>query len=166
MGLIEALGSGPVALDTPIFIYFIEQHERYLPVIAPLFEALDGGSLEGVTSGLTLMETLVHPYRLLDRSLAGRYESLMTGSRGLRLIELSPPVLRSAARIRAELDVKAPDAMQLAAALHGGCSALLTNDRRLPDLPSLEVLQLEDFAAPEFPYPEEPPAVEPGPDLD
>lgn len=32
MGLIEDVGGGPVALDTAPFIYFIEEHPRYLPV--------------------------------------------------------------------------------------------------------------------------------------
>jgi len=42
VGLIDDLESGPVALDTQIFIYFIEEDGRYLPLIKPLFEAIDG----------------------------------------------------------------------------------------------------------------------------
>jgi hypothetical protein len=34
LALIEDVGAGPVGLDTAIFIYFIEEHERFLPVIA------------------------------------------------------------------------------------------------------------------------------------
>jgi hypothetical protein len=30
MGLIEEIGDGPLALDTVIFIYFIEEHRRFL----------------------------------------------------------------------------------------------------------------------------------------
>ncbi len=43
MGLIEELGSGPVALDTAIFIYFIEEHPIYLPLLEPVFQAIDAG---------------------------------------------------------------------------------------------------------------------------
>lgn len=145
MGLIAEAAGGPVALDTPVFIYYIEEHERFLPVVAPIFEAIERGSLRAVTSGLTLMETLVLPYRRGDRPLADRYEALLGGSRGLRLIELSAAVLRTAAELRAELDVKTPDAMQLAAAIHGDCSQLITNDRRLPEIPGLRVRQLSDY---------------------
>ena len=80
MGLIEDIGSGPVGLDTAIFIYFIEEHPRFLPVVEPLFVAIDAGPLEGVTSGLTLLETLVVPYRAGDTALADRYEALLTGA--------------------------------------------------------------------------------------
>ena len=51
MGLIDDLKPGPVALDTQIFIYFIEEQGRFLPLVKPLFEAIDRGDLVGVTSG-------------------------------------------------------------------------------------------------------------------
>ncbi|HJX28490.1 MAG TPA: hypothetical protein VJ885_11290 [Thermoanaerobaculia bacterium] len=31
MGLLSDLGEGPVALDTSIFVYFLEEHPVYLP---------------------------------------------------------------------------------------------------------------------------------------
>jgi predicted nucleic acid-binding protein len=145
LGLIADVGKGPVALDTPVFIYFIEEDDRFLPLVEPLFEAIDRGEVEAVTSGLTLMETLVLPYRQSERELADRYEALLTRGRGLRLLELTVPLLRTAAELRAELGIKTPDALQLAAAVHGGCSLFVTNDRRLPHIPGLAVRQLSDY---------------------
>ena len=49
VGLIERLGSGPVAVDTPIFIYLIEEHPIYLPEVEPLFEQAAAGKRELVT---------------------------------------------------------------------------------------------------------------------
>lgn len=72
MGLIEDLKPGPIALDTQVFIYFIEEDQRVLPLVKPLFEAIDHGTLLAVTSGLTLLEVLVVPYRIGNRSLADR----------------------------------------------------------------------------------------------
>jgi predicted nucleic acid-binding protein len=57
--LITALGRGPVGLDTAIFIYYIEEHPRYLPLVEPVFAGIDEGRRDGVTSALTLLETLV-----------------------------------------------------------------------------------------------------------
>jgi len=42
--------------------------------------------------------------------------------------------------------LETPDALQLAAALSGGCSAYLTNDRSLPRIRGLEILQVKDYA--------------------
>lgn len=146
MGLIEAVGAGPVAVDTAVFIYLMEEHPRYLHAARTLFEKADRGELEVVTSAITLLEVLVVPYRQHDRTLAGRYESILTRSRGIRLIEPDRTQLRTAAELRAFHGVRTPDALQLAAALTTRCSALVTNDRRLPDLPALRIIQLSEFA--------------------
>ncbi len=141
----EDIAGGPVGLDTAIFIYFIEEHPRFLSLVEPLFVALDAGPLEGITSDLTLLETLVVPYRVGNGALAERYEALLTRSRGIRLVELHRPLLRAAAQLRARLRVTTPDAMQLAAALGTNCATYLTNDRALPAVAGLRVLQLRDY---------------------
>lgn len=148
MGLMEDIGAGPVGLDTAVFIYFIEEHPRFLRLVEPVFAALDAGRLEGVTSGLTLLETLVAPFRAGNGALAERYEAFLVRSRGLRLIELHRPLLRAAAQLRARFRVKTPDALQLAAALGTNCATYLTNDRALPSLPGLRILQLHDYVRP------------------
>jgi predicted nucleic acid-binding protein len=145
VGLIDDLESGPVALDTQIFIYFIEEDGRYLPLIKPLFEAIDSGDLLAVTSGLSLMEVLVVPYRSGNAALADRYESLLTRSRGLRFIEVDRPLLKAAAQLRATFKLKSPDAIQVAAALMGDCTSFLTNDRRIRAVPGLKILQVKNY---------------------
>ena len=140
------LGSGPVALDTAVFIYFVEENSRFLPLVEPVFEAIDREALPAITSALTLLETLVVPLRANDRALAGRYQALLTRSRGLRMIDFDSNLMRTAAEIRAMTRASTPDALQLAGALRGGATTFLTNDRRLPEIPSLEILQLSDFA--------------------
>ena len=89
MGLIADLGSGPVGVDTAIFIYFIEEHPRFLPLIEPFFQEVASGRREVATSVLTLLEVLVIPYRSGDHVLAGRYETLLTRSRGIRMFDIS-----------------------------------------------------------------------------
>ncbi len=147
MGLIQDIGDGPVALDTAVFIYLIEEHPRYLPVLEPVFAGIDTGRLRAVTSSLTLLEVLVVPYRRGDRALADQYERIMTHGRGLELRTIDHAQLRAAAFIRAtHPGIRAPDAIQVAAALAARCSTFLTNDRDLPSVPGLKVLQLRDYA--------------------
>ncbi len=54
--------------------------------------------------------------------------------------------LRAAAQLRAATGARTPDAIQLVAALGTGCTALVTNGRRLPPVPGLRVVQLESYA--------------------
>ena len=145
MGLITELGVGSVAVDTAIFIYFIEEDPRYFPEILPLFKEADQGKRELITSALTLLEVLVVPYRAGNRRLAERYEALLTRSKGIRPVELSHDQLRAAAQLRAATSVKTPDALQLVAAISGRCTTFLTNDRRLPPVPGLRILELASY---------------------
>jgi predicted nucleic acid-binding protein len=121
-----------------------EGHPDFAPVVRPLFEVADEGRIELVTSTVTLLEVLVVPYRAGDLTMAERYEAILSRGRGLTMVPLSRPVLRPAAHVRARYGPRTPDALQLAAALSGRCSAMITNDQRLPDLPSLPVIQLKD----------------------
>lgn len=146
MGLTDALANGPVAVDTALFIYLIEEHPRFLEPVRALFAQADAGSLEIVTSALTLLEVLVVPLRAGDRRLAARYEALLTRSRGIRLVDLSRDQLRMAAQLRAgHATLRTPDALQLAAAIGAGCGTFVTNDRRIPAPDGLRVLQLSEL---------------------
>ncbi len=146
MGVIDALGRGPITLDTAPFIYLIEEHPRFLPVVKPVFEAIARGDLQAVASELTLLEVLVVPFRVGDVALATRYEALLSESRGLALVGLDRSLLREAARLRAAKGLKTPDAIQAATAIGAGCTALLTNDRDFGALEGVRVVQVREYA--------------------
>ncbi len=86
------------------------------------------------------------PYRVGDGSLAERYEGLLCRSKGVLLVPIDRANLRAAAQVRARYGLKTPDSIQVAAALSMGCTAFVTNDRRLPQVPGLRILQLSDLA--------------------
>ena len=134
-----------MALDSSTFIYFIEAHPQYLPVIEPVFSSIASGDIKAVTASLTLLEVLVLPLRANRRALAAEYERILTRSSGITLIPLDQDLLRLAAHLRATTTLKTPDALQLAAALESGCSAFLTGDHRIPQLPGLTILRVQDY---------------------
>ncbi len=149
MGLADQLVGQRVAVDTAVFVYFIEEHPTFAPILDPVFEAIDKGRLECFSSLLSLLETLVVPYRDGDVALATAYERVLTGSRGLTLLPIDLALVRAAAMLRATHSVKTPDAIQLAAGLSAGCSLFLTNDRRLPSqVSSMRVVQLSSLVVP------------------
>ena len=146
MGLIARLPAGTIALDTVAFIYYIEDHPRFARALHPLFHDADTGERLLITSALTLLEVLVGPLRSGNGELAARYEAILTRSPGLTLVEIDHTQLRSAAQLRALTNIRTPDALQLAAALNQRAAALVTNDRRLPEIPGLPIVQLADVA--------------------
>jgi len=78
VGSLSVPASGVVYVDTAPFIYTVERHADYEQLLLPLWEALDGGAIEVVTSELTLLETLVKPLRDGNQALAGDYMKLLT----------------------------------------------------------------------------------------
>jgi predicted nucleic acid-binding protein len=146
VGLAEDLGPGRAALDTAVFVYYIEEHAGFLPLVAPVFEQVAAGRREVVTSSLTLLEVLVVPYRAGNLALAERYETSLSRSRGLSLVDIGRDELRAAAQLRARHpSLRTPDAIQVATALSAGCRSFVTNDRDLPTVPGLRVLKLRDY---------------------
>jgi predicted nucleic acid-binding protein len=140
----DVLGRGPVAVDTALFIYLIEEHPRFLAAVRSLFESASRGRIVLVTSAVTLLEVLVVPFRAGNLPLAARYEALLTQSRGVQLVDLDRQQLRAAAQLRAAYRVRTPDALQIAAALTARCPAMVTNDRDFPRVAGLEIIQLGD----------------------
>ena len=147
MGLTEAMGAGPIAVDTALFIYLIEEHPRFLAPVRALFAQADAGELAIVTSALTLLKVLVVPWRAGDHALAARYDALLTRSRGVRMVDLTRDQWRTAARLRAQYGtLRTPDALQLTAAIGTRCTSFITDDRRMPTPDGVRVLQLSEWA--------------------
>lgn len=145
MGLAEDAGPGAVALDAVAFIYYIEDDPRYAPLLEPIFRRA-GRDVTVVTSAMTLLEVLALPIRRGQAQLADRYDQLLTRSRGVTLVDITRDQLRAAASLGAVLPIKTPDALQVVAATSAGCKVFITNDRRLPLIPGLRVIQLSDHA--------------------
>jgi predicted nucleic acid-binding protein len=136
-----------VGLDSAPLIYFIEENQTYLEMTDAFFEAMVRGEFRVVTSVVTLLEVLVYPLRQGNRILAQQYRDILFNEAGLTTIEMSPAIAEEAAQLRATYNLQTPDSIQMATAISGGASFFLTNDARLPSLPGLEVLVLEDLRA-------------------
>jgi predicted nucleic acid-binding protein len=136
-----------VGLDSAPLIYFIEQNPTYLEMMRLFFRALNQGEFRVVTSVVSLPEVLVYPLRQGNLTLAQQYRDILFNSEGLTTVEVSENIAEAAAQLRAVHNLRTPDAIQMATAIHEGASFFLTNDARLPSLPGLEVLVLEKLRA-------------------
>ena len=95
-----------------------------------------------VTSTVTLLEVLVHPLRNNNRELATEYRDILLNSR-LMTLEVSNAIAEQAAGLRAAHNIRTPDAIQISAALNAGATHFLTNDIRLPEIPSIQILSID-----------------------
>lgn len=146
-GLKEKLtGAGIVGLDTSIFIYHLEDNPTYAPLTKIVFESMESGKFQGITSTITLMELTVLPWRMGHENVAREYEALLVNFPNLSILDIDRGVARLAAKLRADFNVSPADALQVAASLQSGAKAFLTNDKRLTGLQTvIELLILDDF---------------------
>ncbi len=142
MGWIDDLQGKTVGLDTAPLIYFIEENPAYIETVRFFFEAMDRGDFLVVTSTVTLLEVLVHPFRSNNRKLAAEYRDILLNSK-LTILEVSTSIAEQAAQLRAAHNIRTPDAIQVSAALSAGASHFLTNDIRLPEIPSIQIFSLD-----------------------
>ena len=134
-----------ISLDTAPLIYFIEKNPTYLDTMRLFFRALNQGEFTVVTSVVTIAEALVYPLRQGNTALAQQYRDILFNSQGLTTIEVVPVIAETAAQLRADYNLRTPDAIQMATAISEGASFFLTNDARLPSLPGLSVLVLDQL---------------------
>ena len=145
MGWVTDLQGKTVGVDTSPFIFFIEKHSKYVDVLRPFFEAVDRGDSHVVTSTVTLLEVLVHPIRQGDDALAHQYNDILLSSSNIATIPVTPVTVQTAAELRAEHNLKTPDAIQLATAIDHNAAAFLTNDGDFPQVDGIEILKLRDL---------------------
>jgi len=127
-------------LDTNCIIYSVERTAPYADILLPLWQDASIGSIRLVTSSLTLLEVIVGPLRAGDELLEVGYRRLLQ--------QTTDPILEKAARIRATLRLRTPDAIHAATALSEGCTHLLTNDATFRRVLGLTVTLLNDYASP------------------
>lgn len=133
-----------VYLDTGVFIYFIEEYPRYYDFCESIFKNIEEGSIEASTSTLTLLEVLVQPYRLNRDDLVIKFYSLLTTYPHLTWIELTLGISDLAAKLRAEHNLKTPDAIQMASALSVSATGFICNDKAFQKIKDIECLIVDD----------------------
>ena len=143
MGQLNLPDSSLVYIDTVIVIYSIEKFPGYFSLLEPMWQKLQARTIQIITSEITLLETLIMPIRQSNTDLIRRYEALLF-SPEISLVAVNQAILRSAATLRAQTNLKTPDAIHAATALNKGCTVFLTNDAALRKVPGLSTVVLKD----------------------
>lgn len=144
MGLIKKLANSEIFLDTAPLIYFIEEHPKYSTILDELFLSNDH-SFRFSTSVITLTEVLVLPLREGKIHLAQKYETILVNSDSITLLEINAPIAKTTARLRADYNLRTPDAIQIASAICSNADYFLTNDKKLKSIKEIKVITLDDL---------------------
>lgn len=145
MGQLNIPFSAVVYVDTAIVIYSVEFNPDYWQLLQSLWAKLQASEISIVSSGLTLMESLIVPLRNGNTILIDAYEQLLSPQ--VSLVPISRTILKSAAQLRATTNLRTPDAIHAATALDVGCTLFLTNDNGFRHVSNLPVVILSEILA-------------------
>ena len=134
-----------VALDTSIFICHLEANPSYVALTDEVFQWLERPSHSAVTSTLTMTELLVQPYRQQNEELINRYFGLLSSCPNLEWIAPDLTICDTAARVRAQHNLRTPDSLQVGTAICAGASAFLTNDSAMTRVREVAVVLLDEL---------------------
>lgn len=134
-----------IGLDTMVFVYYLEDSTSYGDIAEQVLEAVESGTIRGVTAETTVMELLVQPLRIGRPDIAAEYETFLTNFPNLTMAPITRDTIRQAASLRASDGLHAMDALQIATCAANGATAFVTNDLRLRRRTSLDVVLLDDF---------------------
>jgi predicted nucleic acid-binding protein len=121
----------------------VEKHPHYFSITRPVFERIDTGTLIGVTSPITLAESLIHPYQMGHTDAIEMFSVLLI--QRMDFVPIEAAIASQAAELRASHNLSLPDALQCAVALYAGCDAFLTNDNALRRVTELNVVVLDNL---------------------
>ncbi|HWF66929.1 MAG TPA: PIN domain-containing protein [Acidobacteriaceae bacterium] len=119
--------------DTMLFIYWMEGNPDYARRVKELDNSMKRRRDVLCTSTFALGEMLVKPYKLEKMDLVRAMRDYFQNSE-IELLPFNAETAEVYARIRAEYDVSAADAIHLATAAQARVDLFLTNDRRLSQL--------------------------------
>ncbi len=143
------LASDRVALDTAPLIYFLTGDPKRAPQVREVLLAAGGGELTVVISAITEAELLVAPLRQADpASACTPIHDLLTGPPAFAVRDVTRPIARAAAELRARYNLRLADSVVAATAADAACAALLGNDSRFVRLKidGLTYYHLDDLA--------------------
>jgi predicted nucleic acid-binding protein len=124
-------------VDSAPIIYVLEGHRTFGPRFRPLFEAHTAERLRFAVTTITIAEILTGPLRAGDDALARRYRAIFES---WQPVDLNVDIAENAARLRASLGLKLPDAIQVASALAISADALVTHDRDFSRVSALRII--------------------------
>jgi predicted nucleic acid-binding protein len=118
-------------LDTNVLIAIVEPVASLEAGQVAFLDKLARGEASALTSELSLSECLVKPIADNNQRAIDAYLALFSEPSALMVMAVTREILIDAARRRAESKMPLPDAIHVSTAHAAGCSAFITEDRRI-----------------------------------
>jgi predicted nucleic acid-binding protein len=133
-----------VYVDTNVFIYFLERHERYFDGVAPFFQLFNDGQSIACTGDAVVAETLYKPNQINDALRVSEFKEFFNNDEFITVLPHTTKAFELAAALAPQRSMKLIDALHYATAALAGCKFFLTNDQGFTSRDAIEVIHLEN----------------------
>ena len=134
-----------IYLDTSPLIYFLQNSERYFPVMKQFFREAFYRNAIFKTSVITVEEFLVYPYKAGRMELKRNFYEWLDRAE-IELLPITTSIADRAAEIRGKYcGFKGMDALQLASFQKSGCEVFLTNDKQLMQFDEKRIVLVDNL---------------------
>ena len=123
---------GVIALDSNIFIRALDDPGPLGKKAVQLLEDIKQTTPRVLVSVMVLEEFFVKVYKQRrEKDLDVILDFILMGGL-IQLVDINKKTALLAAKIRADYNIKAPDALHLASAIEAGADTFITTDKKLP----------------------------------
>jgi len=133
-------------LDSMVFIYHFEENPYFLPLTFQIFYLLEKKKLKGITSVLSMVETLSAPGLETTPEKLKDIRQFFLREKNLLVCDVDFDIGEKTAYFRRLYGLSAPDAVQIATAQLMGADIFITNDDSFRKIKDFPILFLKDFA--------------------
>lgn len=137
MGLLPKLSKAQsLYLDTNLYIYFFENVPKFSDLIEDIFNVCSQNKIQIIASQLLFTEILVKPLKI-NSQLTKAYLNLPQSFPLPKLQDVNHQIAIQAAQLRADFNLRSPDAIHAATALESKVDYFITSDKQFKKIKSL-----------------------------
>jgi predicted nucleic acid-binding protein len=139
-----SLAGSTLYLDSNVLIYALESRSVWNESATRLLKQGSRGRCVMMTGDAAMAEVLVGVHRAPQPTGVEEVQALFA-SPLVTVASHSHEAFRAAALIRGTVGGQLIDALHLATAIEAGCDAVISHDARMPHLPQMPVLRLDEL---------------------
>lgn len=141
----QKLGSfSRVFLDTAIIIYFFEENRKWMDLVLPIFQLAEEKKIKLASSNITALEVITGYKKQKREEYVEKFWEMLDDF-GIDLLDFQRAHVEKAAQLRADFNLRTPDAIQLSLAINNKIPAFVTNDGKMKKIKELKIIYLGDF---------------------
>ncbi|MCL4377681.1 MAG: PIN domain-containing protein [Actinobacteria bacterium] len=136
-----------VSIDSSFFIYHLENIKPYNELTSITIKKISSGELFCNISTLVISELFVRPFKEKNFKNINLFEEFIRTFPNSKICDFDFDIAKLSAKIRAQSNLRTPDAVLIATAIARGSDVFITNDLNIKKFSDnkLQILVMEDY---------------------